>query len=377
MTGSANERARGRWRAILRQLGIPDRYLTGKHTPCPVCPNGGRDRFRFTDYNGDGLFFCSVHGQGTPIDLLVQYFGWTYKESLDEVERIVGNTPMTATPSQDQATKQEQNGRKITQVWSELSQDRSDVQDYLLSRGLEVDRPSILHEHPRLPLYDEDGQLVDYYPAMVAPFHDANGYGASLHRTYIGPVPDRAARKKVMPPYRPIKGGAIRLFDHRHLTHLAVAEGIETALAVYELFQIPCWALYSAQNMEVWMPPDGIQGVSIFADNDLSCTGQKVAYSLAFKLYQRGYQTDATSVHVPPRPGMDWLDVLVAKKRNEVQAVKSLAEVYEKMPNVGGVLDTFREAGMHGTLVSAYDEETGYGYGEENAVPEGTNGDPN
>ena len=41
------DRARGRWAAILPQLGVSPSALTGKHGPCPLC--GGRDRFRFDD----------------------------------------------------------------------------------------------------------------------------------------------------------------------------------------------------------------------------------------------------------------------------------------------------------------------------------------
>lgn len=40
------------------------------------------------------------------------------------------------------------------------------------------------------------------------------------------------------------------------------------------------------------------------------------------------------------------------------------------MPEVGNILDTFRAAGLHGRLVDAYDETTGYGIGEWDAAPE-------
>jgi putative DNA primase/helicase len=42
--------ARGRWREILPPLGIPLKFLNGKHQPCPAC--GGRDRARFDDRRG-------------------------------------------------------------------------------------------------------------------------------------------------------------------------------------------------------------------------------------------------------------------------------------------------------------------------------------
>jgi putative DNA primase/helicase len=49
--------AHGNWAAILLAAGVPDRFLTGKHGPCPFC--GGKDRYRFTDYQQRGGFICS------------------------------------------------------------------------------------------------------------------------------------------------------------------------------------------------------------------------------------------------------------------------------------------------------------------------------
>src|ERR1019366_9474664 len=56
------ERTRGRWRGILAAQGIDPRYLTGKNGPCPLCP-GGKDRWRFTDLNGDGYWIHPVRSR--------------------------------------------------------------------------------------------------------------------------------------------------------------------------------------------------------------------------------------------------------------------------------------------------------------------------
>ena len=50
--------ARGRWDDLLVELGgIDPFYLDGKHRPCPRCE--GKDRFRFTNMNGDGSVLCN------------------------------------------------------------------------------------------------------------------------------------------------------------------------------------------------------------------------------------------------------------------------------------------------------------------------------
>ena len=51
--------ALGRWSDLLAALGgLEPAQLNGRHQPCPLC--GGRDRYRFDDLQGSGLFL-SLH----------------------------------------------------------------------------------------------------------------------------------------------------------------------------------------------------------------------------------------------------------------------------------------------------------------------------
>ena len=118
-----------------------------------------------------------------------------------------------------------------------------------------------------------------------------------------------------MSPVKTIRGGAIRLFKPKQV--LGVAEGIETAIACYELAQsrgheLPMWALFSANNMEVWEPPANVTQVVICADHDANLCGHKAAYTLAHRMLVKGYDVE---VRIPPEPGQDWLDVLVQRTR--------------------------------------------------------------
>src|SRR5690606_19546827 len=83
--------------------------------------------------------------------------------------------------------------------------------------------------------------------------------------------------------------------------------GIETALAVMKLYRIPCWASATAGLMEKFIPPEGIERVTVFGDNDASFTGQKAAYALAHRL-AHGKGKIPVEVRSPSEIGMDFAD---------------------------------------------------------------------
>jgi hypothetical protein len=81
--------AHGQWRTILPSFGIPPGHLNGKHHPCPAC--GGKDRFRFTNRNGDGDYYCSGCDPGKGISLVAKVNGWTYAEAAKRIDEFIGN----------------------------------------------------------------------------------------------------------------------------------------------------------------------------------------------------------------------------------------------------------------------------------------------
>jgi phage/plasmid primase-like uncharacterized protein len=57
-TAQLKAMARGNWANIFQSvLGRTSQQTSGQHGPCPGC--GGRDRFRFTNMDGDGSVFCN------------------------------------------------------------------------------------------------------------------------------------------------------------------------------------------------------------------------------------------------------------------------------------------------------------------------------
>ncbi len=298
--------ALGRWRSILHALGMSERALSGKHCPCPMC--GGTDRFRFDDKEGRGTYFCSGCGAGDGVQLAMGITGLPFRDAVVEIERIAGvATPTTPKPADDP----ERVKARLRKVWHEGAQIRRGdaVHGYLAGRGLSLhDLPLSIRCHPGLAYHDGE-RVLGTFPAMLATVTDAAGRAVSMHRTYIqdgrkAPVP---APKKLMQGL-PLAGAAIRLTPVSR--SLGIAEGIETALAASELFEVPAWSCISTSGIESFEPPEGVEHVAIFADNDANFAGQAAAYRAAHRLALKGIEVE---VVIPPSVG-DWLDRLIQTK---------------------------------------------------------------
>ena len=85
----------------------------------------------------------------------------------------------------------------------------------------------------------------------------------------------------------PTKGNAARLCWAPG-PQLAVAEGVEDALAAAELTGLPAWAALSAGNMAELVLPDRFREVLILADRDANGVGQENAHKLAARLRAEG-----------------------------------------------------------------------------------------
>lgn len=81
------DRVRGQWPEILRRLGVDTRFLRNRHGPCPVC--GGKDRYRFSDKNGEGWHYCNQCGAGPGIVLLKKLHGWDHATACKAVDEIL------------------------------------------------------------------------------------------------------------------------------------------------------------------------------------------------------------------------------------------------------------------------------------------------
>jgi len=201
----------------------------------------------------------------------------------------------------------------VRRVWSKSRQVTSGdpVDRYLRGRGIHLDEfPRVLRLHPALAYWVEK-EFKGCYPAMIALLEGPQGDLVSAHRTYLAPngsgkapVPDP---KKLMSPDLPgrTRGAAIRLYEPREV--LAVAEGIETALAVHACTGLPCWATISAGGMKSVEIPDSVSLVIICADHDASQTGERAGKVLARRILAEGRRC---KLLMPQDTGADWADFL-------------------------------------------------------------------
>lgn len=67
--------------AIQTICSLPDEVFNKKGQPCPMC--GGKDRFRYTDRNGEGAYVCRHCGGGSGIDLIMNSTGMEFAEVID------------------------------------------------------------------------------------------------------------------------------------------------------------------------------------------------------------------------------------------------------------------------------------------------------
>lgn len=299
--------ARGKWPGILAGFGLTDSQLSGRHVPCPMC--GGNDRFRFDDKDGGGTFFCSHCGAGDGVKLVTLLKDWDFRTAAREVEQAAGVIQVGEIPKQQgEADKLE----KLRRVWSESKplQAGDAAMHYLAGRGLKLATvPGCLRLHPGLPYYDGD-KLLGKFQALIAQVVDVSGQGGlTLHRTYLseGKKASVPSPKKLMPG-KPINGGAIRLGPVAEW--IGIAEGIETALAASQLFNVPVWSCISTAGIESFIPPEGVRTLTIFADNDTNHAGLAAAYPTAHRLAMQGMTVEVCAT---PMVG-DWLDYLNEKK---------------------------------------------------------------
>jgi putative DNA primase/helicase len=326
--------ASGRWPELLQSLGIPASVLSNKRNqPCPAC--GGRDRFVFID-KGAGRFVCrALDGQGGDGFALVEHWlDCNFHSALAVIADALGVSecpgPSFILPAPRKAFSAvpalpRDAHLKLVSLWDGATGVSSEnpAGQYLSVRGLAgvlQHCPEALRYASQLPYWHQgEGHklmLLGKFPALLARLTSPDGELAGIHRIYLSAFGQKQdlyhadeqlpAKKLVTVREGASNGAAIQLYpvtDGR----LALAECIETALAVRLGSGLPAWACVSAGGLtRVQLPPEAVD-VWIFADHDVSGTGQQAAERLARRLRMEGRQV---RILFPEQSGCDWLDVL-------------------------------------------------------------------
>ena len=305
--------AQGKWESILSSM-VDTALLDHKHHPCPFC--GGKDRFRFIDNEGDGYWLCNqCEPDGSDgIGFVMRLNNIGFPEALAAVAPLAGGARYCVKPKRSE----KQVGNKIMKLWNG-DRDNSVIDEYLLTRNIslvDIGYSHALRGALSVPFY-KDGDRMGEFPAMLGLVTNRDGGVAAVHRTYIAHSKNGIRKMRKLTEANPtVNGCSIKLYDPQEGGVLGVGEGIETMLAVRQMWWnakkelLPVWSAVSANGLGIMHIPENIGHVIVFGDNDKNYTGQKAAYVLANRLAARPPHHKVT-VRIPDNTGTDWNDVLV------------------------------------------------------------------
>src|SRR6185437_1758932 len=217
--------------------------------PCPECDRGPKDRALAVSIKPDGqaVYFCHrCHLRGAV---------------RGDHQRCAA--PVAAPPGQQYESLSDK-GREL---WRSCQPIAGEARAYLEARCC-VLPPTDGHLRWRSRLRHPCWHVG---PALVALVTDAiSGMPMTLHRTWITSTGKKAALDlpRLLLGKQRKAGGVIRLWPGDAVAHgLAVAEGIETALAGVHGFT-PVWSCIDADNLSNLPLLKAIDALTIFADHD-------------------------------------------------------------------------------------------------------------
>ena len=288
----------GRWISAFQAYGLTDKQVSGKHCPCPVC--SGKDRFRIDIKDEGGKWHCNQCGTHDGFQLLIMMTGRSFQEIAQDLDQRIGNL------EKDEPKQNDEKSDLIKRIGEGLTgiSDIDPVSLYLRSRGITKIPREFLRFNRAAYHWGERRS----YPAMVAALRDADGKARGYHVTYLNERGTKADVEKAR-LYTPGRTGDCVIRLSAVANQIALAEGIETALSVTQLYGIPCWATGDAGRLERFVPPEGVEQITIFPDIDANHTGEAAAEMLAKRLIIRnGIQCDVRRDCVR---GTDYNDLLI------------------------------------------------------------------
>ena len=309
----------------------------GQNVPCPI--DGGTDGFRlFKDANetGGGVKQSErVIPEG--IDMLMWVNNWSFTQTFDELEGWLNGSPIHALPvihiPKVKVVVDETNLRKwLNRIWGDsLSLDQHmsyPARAYFGYRHISQAAlaASDVRYHPNLTYKDTNGKILGKFGAVLCLVRNNEGNPVSIHRTFITKAgqkvnlgKDNKAKKVTPPVLKNSKGRQVRLFESQN-GYLGVCEGLETALAVHQVKQLPIWPNLSNTNLHSFVAPKGVHTVLNFVDKDRSKAGKKPAGENSALVLAANLEAQGIRVInlLPPTPlldtdakGVDWADQLI------------------------------------------------------------------
>jgi putative DNA primase/helicase len=205
---------------------------------------------------------------------------------------------------------------------------RRTVERYLRGRSIVLELPKGVGEVSATRLRDL-GYSANV-PGMLVPIYDSQLLNNSERRPRLIGVQltllKQMANNKIVRDMRRNfgkTGGGVVQFGGRPEDVLLIAEGVETALSVFEAIGASTWAALSAGNMASITIPPQVQVVVVCADND--DPGLKAGTALAERVAKMG---KTALLAVPEHQGDDFNDVLIHSGADAISdAIRNTQEI--------------------------------------------------
>ena len=300
----------------------------GRNVPCPV--NGGTDGFRlFDDANATGggvKQSWRIIPEG--IDMIMWVNNWSFTTAFDELDAWLGARSFKSgpiyLPEPDKMIDEKNLRAWLNKIWLEaFSLDHLmsyPARAYFSYRRVPTaaQGSSDIRYHPGLTYKDKNKNVLGKFGAILCLVRNNDGKAVQIHRTFItkgGFKVDLGGEnkpKKMTPSVNKFtKGRQIRLFAPQD-GFIGIAEGLETALSVFQARQFPVWPMTSNTNLQSFVPPTGVHTVLNFVDKDRKKAGEISAGILRERLEPLGIRVIDL---LPPTPildsdekGVDWAD---------------------------------------------------------------------
>ena len=142
------DRCRGKWPSILIGVGVTmtEAARKGRDAPCPIC--GGKDRFRFSNKDGLGLWYCHGCGEGGDgVKLVMLAKGVDFKGAAKLIDGVLGNRSFYSASASygngDGSASADDKPKDPLRSWREAYPDirNTSVETYLKGRGLTLPTP--------------------------------------------------------------------------------------------------------------------------------------------------------------------------------------------------------------------------------------------
>jgi putative DNA primase/helicase len=283
MASELARRCQHKWSSIFIGVGVSltEAARRGRDAPCPIC--GGKDRFRFSNKDGLGLWYCHGCGEGGDgVKLVMLAKGVDFKVAAKLIDGVLGNRSFYGASTSD--GNGDNKPKDVLRSWRDAYPDirGTAVEAYLKGRGLILTDAEArsLKSHPALWHWISKQK----FPAMIAAVarspdecaSTGSGGGTIItcHQTFLqidGSDKAPVEKPKLFPSGVDPAGAAV-WFNAGAISPdhwFVVAEGIESVLSAMRILGVAagCAALSTWGIKRLVLPPSA-RRVIVFADSD-------------------------------------------------------------------------------------------------------------